>query len=123
MARAEVARSTGCVMLGRGEGGLEAFGRGRMNAVAQGVPAPFGLVLNPFVMTIVYVFGAIRFLLNYQQTIYNDGPIKYGLAASWCASWFPFPPTLALTLLCACRPVLLVVSGEFRKQFNRAVLQ
>ncbi|XP_057813182.2 uncharacterized protein LOC131079859 isoform X2 [Cryptomeria japonica] len=41
-------------------------------------------VVNPTVFTVIYVFGAIRFILGFSRTTYSDTVInRFGLTAMW----------------------------------------
>lgn len=59
-------------------------------------------VVNPALLTVIYVVGAIQFISGFSQTTYSDTVInRFGLTAMW--------------------PVLFLASKSFRENFKKAV--
>ena len=94
-----VRRGATAAMLGRAG---RMTGRGARSVTTMGLPIPIiGGLLSPAVMSIVYVFVAIKFFLGFNRTNYS-GDKKVVMTALW--------------------PVLAATNPSFRENLRRATM-
>ena len=94
-----VSRGATAAMLGRAG---RMTGRGARSVTTMGLPIPIiGGLFSPAVMSIVYVFVAIKFFLGFNRTNYS-GDKKVVMTALW--------------------PVLAATSPSFRENLRRATM-
>ena len=94
-----VRRGATAAMLGRAG---RMTGRGARSVTTMGLPIPIiGGLFNPAVMSIVYVFVAIKFFLGFNRTNYS-GDKKVVMTALW--------------------PVLAATNPSFRENLRRATM-
>ena len=94
-----VRRGATAAMLGRAG---RMTGRGARSVTTMGLPIPIiGGLFNPAVMSILYVFVAVRFFLGFNRTNYS-GDKKVVMTALW--------------------PVLAATNPSFRENLRRATM-
>ena len=92
----------GCGGCGNAPGHKAPVDTHRGSVVANGLPVPIiGGLFNPMIMSIIYVFVAIRFALNYNKTSFTQKN-KAMMIGLW--------------------PVLAVTSASFRENLKKATM-